>query len=145
MVQVIDNDADIKTISPVYSTSSIVYIGILLAVFYFLIQAIIASYVHSMDSSSGIAAIMTATLGIVIMTSKHMTQPLMINAAAGISLYGLAKWTNGLGVLESIIWTVLLYVLAYLVFSWISRYTKVIWSVLLVLIMVVIVRVISEL
>lgn len=97
MVQVIDNSTKPNTVSSGYSPKAIFIISLLLAIFYFVIQAVITRYVHSIDSSSGIAAIMTATLGVVIMTSRYMTQPLMINAASGISLYGLAKWTSGLG------------------------------------------------
>ena len=69
-----------------------------------------------------------------------MPQTLIINLAAAATLWGLAEWTNGLGWLEVVIWSVMLYGLAYVVFSWVARFTKATPVVISVIIIIIAAR-----
>lgn len=71
--------------------------------------------------SGNIAIILTAIIGIVLMVRLRMVQPLIVSVASSIVLWGISSWTNGLVWYETIVCDVVLYLLAYVLFSWIVR------------------------
>jgi hypothetical protein len=56
------------------------------------------------------------------MINLKMVRPLIISVSSAAVLWGLAVWTHDLFWLEAILWCVVLYAIAYLLFSWIARY-----------------------
>ena len=77
------------------------------------------------------------------MLNLHMARPLLVATASTISLWGLAQLTSGLGWLEIILWSVLLYCLAYTLYSWISRYKQTLPVLIAIIIIVVSLRIIT--
>lgn len=79
------------------------------------------------------------------MVRLRLAQPLIIAVVSAATLWGLADWTDGLSASEIVIWSMLLYVLAYALYSWVARYTKPMPVLATILIIVVIARIASVL
>jgi len=76
---------------------------------------------------------------------RRMAQPLIIAVASGAALWGLSRWTGGLGWGEVMLWDIALYTLAYITFSWVARYLKVIPVIVTTILIIVIVQIIASL
>jgi hypothetical protein len=145
MAQIIDSDTGPQPISSAYDFVGIFIIGVILGLAYWFLATGFEKYFSSLELAGNVSTILVATLGIIIMAARRMSQPTMIGSAAGVSLYGLAVWVNGLSSAEEIIWIIGLYVLSYVLFSWISRYIRVIPVVVSVLTVVVLARIAAAL
>ena len=71
--------------------------------------------------AGNIAAVIMAIIGVVALVRLSVFRPLLIVLGAAISLWGLAAWLSGLGMLEQLGWSVLLYALFYSLYAWIAR------------------------
>lgn len=140
MAKVIKTEVESRAIGTSYLLWQITLVGAVLGVIYWGLAAMIESYIinpifcrsvsnattcfNSTSISGDIATILVATIGIAIILRLYMARPLIIAVAVGVSLWGLSQWTSGLSWGESIAWSVLLYSLAYSLFSWIARYKQ---------------------
>lgn len=145
MVTIINNDTEQQVISPSYSIWKIALIGVALGVIYWGLTAIINRSINSVNIAGDISAIIVAVLGIFVMLRLLIAQPLIIALASGMALWGLANWTMGLAWGEAIAWSVLLYGLAYVLFSWIARYVRVMPVLAAMTIIIIIVRIVVAL
>ena len=141
MAKIIESDALPQTISSSYSWWQNASLGIFLGVIYWGLVLLIGNYVSSKDISSNIATIITATMGIVFMLRLQMAQPLIINVASALSLWGLLSWLSGLNAIETVGWMLLLYGLCYVLFSWLARIVRVTPLIIMVIIAVIAIRV----
>jgi hypothetical protein len=89
--------------------------------------------------------ILVAVLSIVVMTRLRIGQSLIISVVTVTALWGLAQWTDGLAVIEIAIWSMLAYALAYLLFSWITRYKNIVPVLISILLVVLVVRIVVNL
>jgi Na+-driven multidrug efflux pump len=142
VAKIIDSDIDSQSVSKSDPIWQIVLVGIILGVLYWWLTAFLLNFVNLIGVAGDIATILVATIGIVIMLNLRMTRPLLVALASAISLWGLAKLTDGLNWFEIIIWSVLVYSLSYLLFSWLNRYKRVVPILITAIIIVVIVRII---
>lgn len=71
--------------------------------------------------SGNIAAVIVAVIGVIGLVRMNVYRPLLIALGAAISLWGLAAWVQGVGLIEQIAWTVGLYALFYSLYAWIAR------------------------
>lgn len=147
-----------QTISPVYSPWRIAAVGAVLGVAYWALTAIIdyliispvfcrptgnvSICINSISVSGDIATILVAVVGIAIMVRLRFMQPLIIAVASAAVLWGLSGWTNGLLWGEIVAWSALLYGLSYLLFSWVSRYTRIVPVMIYVVAIVLVLRII---
>ncbi|HUC96040.1 MAG TPA: hypothetical protein VMR16_00020 [Candidatus Saccharimonadales bacterium] len=145
MAKVINNDTQSQSISASYSLWRIALVGIALGAIYGGLSPLIQRYINSTEVSGGIATILVATLGIIVMLRLHMAQPLIVGITTGVTLWGLAQWTSGLNSVEAVAWSVLLYGLAYILFSWVARYARALPVLITVIIIIVAVRIASAL
>lgn len=153
MAKVIENDTELQLISTSYPVLKIALVGVLSGLFFWLLTMLIERYVidslfcHSVSGvltcskstniSGNIATILVAIWGIVTMVRLRIAQPLIIAAAVGAALWGLAQWTDGLPVGEIIVWSMFTYALAYIVFSWITRYARVLPTLAIMTIIII--------
>lgn len=124
MAKVIKTDTEPQSISTAYSWWKVALVGTVLGIIYWGFASLISVYFDSVVISGNIATILVATSGILVMMRLNMAQPLIIAVATGASLWGLAQLTRGLSAAEAIAWSVALYGVAYVLFSWIARYIK---------------------
>jgi len=141
MAEVIIEDAEPQTFSAAYSIWKVASVGASIGLLYWCLTAFIGIFVDSINVSGDIATILTATLGVVIMLRLSIFQPLIIALASGLALWSLAGLTSGLVWFEIIAWNILLYALAYTLFSWIARYNRVIPALAIITIIIIAVRV----
>ena len=120
-------------------------VGVLLGVIYWVLMALISYYIKPTNISGDIITIIVATLGIVVMLRLHMAQPLIIAVATGASLWGISGWTSGLVWWETVAWIVLLYGLAYVLFSWVARYARALPVLITMVFVIIVVRITSAL
>lgn len=145
MAKIIDSDTGPQSISLSYSLWQIAAVGMLLGFVYLGLSSILRTYVSSDITAGDISTILVATLGIIIMIRLNMAQPIIIAIATGVTLWGLSQLTSGLVLDETVFWTVFLYMLAYVLFSWISRYVKAAPVLLAIFVIVVAVRIATNL
>lgn len=140
MAKVIKTDTGSQLISNSYSLWKMALIGAVSGLLFWLLTMLIQKYIinpmycssaassltclNSLSISGNIAMIAIAVIGIVAMVMLRMVQPLIIAVAATATLWGLAQWTDGLSIVEIIIWSILVYTLAHILFSWIARYDR---------------------
>jgi len=141
MAKIIKWDTESQTIGTSYSFWRIALFGALLGVIYWGLTVLINRFIDSISISGNIASILVATLGIILMLRFRMAQPLIVAVAAGASLWGLSQWTNGLGWIEIIAWSALLYGLVYTLFSWIARYARVVPVLIAIILIIIILRI----
>lgn len=145
MAKIIENDIELQSTTLTYSLWRVIIVGLVLGLIYCGLIALLNSFINSISICGDVSTIVIATLGIIIMVRLNMAQPLIIAVATSTSLWGLANWTNGLGIFEVIIWSMFLYSLSYTLFSWIARFTKVVPVLLSIAIIITILRVIVTL
>ncbi len=145
MAKIIETSIDTPVVGLSYSLVRNALIGAVLGLIYYVLVELILNFNSSIYAASGIATILVGTLGILIMARLYMPQIFMINLAVGISLWGLGQWTDGLGWFEVLSWSVLLYGLSYVLFSWLARFTKAIPVMISVTVIVVAVRIAAAL
>lgn len=152
MARIIETNVESQVIGQFYPFWKVFFIGIFLGLIYGWLTSVISSLVinpmfcgtasgawvclDTVGVSGNIATILVATIGIVIMLFFRMHQPLIITVASGLLLWGLSRWTEGLPILEIISWNITLYVLSYILFSWVTRYSRVV-SVIITVILVI--------
>ena len=145
MAKVIKSDVESQTISTSYSLWQNALVGVLLGIIYWFLMTLIGYYIKSTNISGDIITIIVAILGTVVMLRLHMAQPLIIAVATGASLWGISEWTSGLVWGETVAWIMLLYGLAYVLFSWIARYTRVLPVLITMIFVIIIVQIASVL
>lgn len=150
-----------QVISPVYSAWRIASVGAVLGVMYWALTAFIDYFIispvfcrsvgnasvciNSISVSGDITTILIAIIGVAIMIRLRIMQPLIIAVATSATLWGLSGWTNGLMWVEIVAWSALLYGLSYLLYSWISRYTRIVPVLMTVTFAVIIIRIVLAL
>ena len=161
MAKIISSDVKSQTVGSYYPFWRIILMsaisGIGLVLLMFLINSFIfrpiacnlsidaVACANSAVITGNIATIIIAIVGIYIMVRLKLARPLIVAAATAITLWGLMQWMSGLSVIEMICWSVLLYVLAYTLFSWLARIIKIGPALILMSIAVIVVRVVAAL
>ncbi len=151
------DEKDYTSASSPYSLWLIALVGSALGALYWCLTAItekylidpifckttseIATCMQSTAISGDVATILVAAIGIVVMVSLKMVRPLIIALSSGAVLWGLASMSSGLAWGEVIIWNIALYCLAYILFSWIARYSRIRNVLVTMLIIIVVARI----
>jgi hypothetical protein len=141
VAKVIDSVIDSQPVSKFNPVWHIILIGAFLGVLYCGLTSYLSKFIGLTSVAGDISTIIIATIGIILMLNLGMARPLLVAVASAISLWGLSKLTDGLGWLELLIWSALIYGLAYLLFSWLTRYKKIIPVLITAIIVVIIVRI----
>lgn len=152
MVKVIETEIQSQEISSFYPFWQVVIIGVASGLLFYVLTFLIDKFVispalcrsvadtiacsNTLSVSGNIAAIVVAIAGTFTMVRLQMIQPLIVAVTTAASLWGLVQWTNGLPVWEAVLWSVLTYFFAYLLFAWVVRYDRV-WPVIAIIVVIV--------
>ncbi len=145
MAKIISRNVESNTVIESLPIWRVVILGILLGVSYWFLTLVLSRYIDSIGVSGDIATIIVAAVGIVTMLNLHMTRPLLIAVGTAVSLWGLAKLTNGLNEIEIVFWSALIYGISYTLFYWLNRYKRIVPVLIASIIIVVITRIATTL
>lgn len=156
MARIIETYIASQTIGQFYSFWKIFFISVFMGIIYWGLTGIVSALVIGpmycgttsgvwvcsdiVGVSGNVATILVATLSILIMLYFRMHQPLIIAAASGLLLWGLSRWTDGLPIIEIFFWNITLYVLSYILFSWITRYSRILPVIVTVAIVIMTIK-----
>lgn len=93
------------------------------------------------EMAGNIATIVTAVLAAFALVKISAARPIIIAVASAALLWSAYAWTDGLFWLEALAWSVVLYVLSYALFAWITRSVQLWLAVLLPVLIVLFVRI----
>jgi len=124
----------VKILKPAWK---IVLLGMASGLLYWTLTSLFVRGNYSLTIAGNISTILVAALGITAMLFMKIEQPIIIATATGVSLWGLSEMTDKLSTFEILLWTVGLYVLAYLLYYWITRYYK-FWPVFIFTIIIIV-------
>lgn len=77
--------------------------------------------VEATGGAGVVALIITAIVGLLGLVRLAIYRPLLVSLATAISLWSLGSWISGMFWLEAIAWSVILYALSYVLFTWLVR------------------------
>lgn len=97
-----------------------------------------AMCLNAVPVAGNVSAIIAGLLGTLVLVRMGIARPIVLAIASAALLWDVAAWTAGLHWFETILWTILLYTLSYLLFAWIARYAR-LWVVLAVSILIVVI------
>lgn len=120
-------------------------LGAFLGSLYWLIATVIDPLTKSATIPSDVATIIVATTGIAVMVHYRMAQPLIIASSVALSLWGFTYLTSGLTAGEAFAWSVFLYTLGYVTFSWIARFTKLLPVLVIAIAVIILSRIMAGL
>ena len=142
MAKIINSSADFNQLANTsYSVWKIAIIGAGIGLFYLLTNLAFRA-ILPISAASGIAIILTAIAGISIMIWQKMVQPLIISVDVSAALWSLAVWFDGLAWFEVAIWCMLLFSIAYILFSGLIHYMKLTFAITAMALIIVAVRVV---
>lgn len=94
------------------------------------------------DVAGIFATIIAAVIGLMGLVRIGVYRPLLIVIAAAISLWGLSGWVSGLFI-GALVWSVVLYALAYTAFAWFVRIRPFVPALVVVVVVVLLARVLA--
>lgn len=83
-----------------------------------------------------ISTILVAVAGTIALVRLGVARPIILSVATGALLWDLSGWTEGLLWIEALAWSLWLYVMCYVLFAWIARYTR-LWVVIVLSVLIV--------
>ena len=131
--------ADERTVvvKPWWARVRIVFIGAVLGLIWWVVSTLIRMYiiepfacrdlsnaavcVDSFGVAGNIATVIVALLGTFALIRNLQPRPIIIAVASAVVLWTLGAYLNGLGWLEAILWSVVLYAVTYGLFSLVAR------------------------
>jgi hypothetical protein len=108
-------------------------------------QVNIAACANSVSIAGNVGALLAATIGLGVLVRLRTYRPIVISAASASVMWGFAGWVSALSWIEVLAWTALCYGLSYVLFSWISRYSRTIAVLVAVVAIVIIARIVLAL
>lgn len=146
MAKVIQNETKI-VIEPWWVKARIVFIGLGLGLFWWIMTSLLHNYVveplacrdianaatcvNSFGVSGNIATILTAVLGAIVLIRGFWPRPVIVAVAAAISLWDLGFFLTGTTWWVTLFWGLVIYGLAYTLFWCIAR-IRIVWTSLIV-------------
>lgn len=145
MAKIIDSNIESRTINNSYSLWKNALVGVVCGLVFWSLMTLVGHYNNSATIPGDVATVLSATVGIILMVILRMTRPLLVASASAVALWGLAQFTSGLVWFEVAVWAMLLYGLAYSLFSWVARYTRLVPTLIVIITIIVIVRITTTL
>jgi len=140
MAQVISTSTGTNTTNVSYSVWKIAMVGAALGAILWGLTLLFRNWLM-LSSAGDVATILVAAIGIAAMIYMRMAQPFITAVAAGVALWGISVWSDGLGWAEVVAWNVALYCLTYVLFSWVARYARAVPVLVFISIIIILTRV----
>jgi Ca2+/Na+ antiporter len=80
-----------------------------------------AACVGATGSAGVLALIITGIIGLLGLVRLGVYRPLLVALAAAISLWGMSLWTGNMQWYEALAWSIVLYALTYVLYTWLVR------------------------
>jgi len=161
MAKIVSSSVESQTVGLYYPLIRILIIGLASGIVFWLMSIGISRFIinpitcdslskyatclNSLTIAGNISTVLIAVIGMVAMVRLRIARPLVVAVATGAILWNLSKWTDGLSLLEVISWSAALYALSFLLFSWLTRYEKIIPVLIFSTIIVIIANVVTVL
>ena len=124
MAKVINSDVASKETTEQPSMLFILILGIISGVLYILTEKSTINSGLSLENSAAIASILVCFFMMMLGAATRIRRPIIISILVMISLWNLYKITSEFGFIVNILICLLLYMISFLLFSWIARYKK---------------------
>ena len=142
MAQIISSSADFNQLNnSSYSIWKNAAMGGILGIVYILFYLAFRPLLP-LVAAGGIAMILTAVTGISAMIWQKMVQPLIIAVSVSSVLWGLAVWFDGLAWFEVAIWCMLMFSMAYVLFSGLIHHLRLIFALIAIVLIIIAARVV---
>ena len=99
--------------------------------------------VGATGSAGVIALLLTGVVGLLGLVRLGVYRPLLVALAATIALWGISIWVGGMYWFEAIAWSIVLFALAYVAFTWLVRPRSFAFAVILVVVALVLMRIVA--
>ena len=110
-------------------TIGVLYVGLSALITHFVIDPLYCKAtlnsgicVNSELNGGNIVTILSALVALALFIRLRVFRPIVIVVASAVLLWGLSGWTAGLGAVEIVVSSAILYGLSYIMVSWICRY-----------------------
>lgn len=101
--------------------------------------------VGATGSAGVVALIITTIAGLLGLVRLGIYRPLLVALAVAVSLWGIAGWTANMYWFEAVAWTIVLFALSYVMFTWLVRLRSFVAAVIAVVVVTVLARIIAVL
>jgi len=128
-----------------FSSASVILTGLIVGITAFIATLLLNNFINTLSTAGNLATLLAAVIGFVVLFRFRIAKGFVIAVASALSLWGLALWVDGLVWYEAIIFSCLLYALAYFVFAWMARMKNYYLVILAAVLTVVVVRLIVNL
>lgn len=161
MAQVVFDERYPHAVSQVFSWWRIAIIGAALGALYVVLAGIIRMWIveplfcgqnlnvsaciNASDSAGNIANLLVFGAGLFALIRLGVLRPLLVALAAAVSVWGLGGWLDGVGWVETLVWTMLAFSVSYVTYAWLSRYIVTFWAILIVVVVVASMRILLAL
>lgn len=157
MAKVISNQQQVIA-EPWWAKAKIVYIGLAIGVFWWLVTLLLQNYVveplacrdistattcvNAAGVSGSIATVLAAVLGTFVLIRYIQPRPIIISVGTAVVLWEFSVLMNGLSWWVTLIGAAVIYALCYLLFSMIARTRWLLLSIFVALVIVASIRII---
>jgi hypothetical protein len=157
VARLILDETQVRDVRIAYVWWHIALVGIGVGVIYWGLTVIIGQFVidplfcrasvnaiactQSVSIAGNVSTILAATIGLGVLVRLRAYRPIIIAVASAVLLWGLAGWTDALVWGEVLAWSTLSYGLSYVLFSWMSRYSRTVVVMVAVAIVLIVGRI----
>lgn len=156
MAKVIVDEQKI-VVKPWWERARVVFVGAGLGLCWWVVTALLSRYVveplgcrdlsngaatctDSFGVAGNVAMVLIALLGTAVLVRGFYHRPLLITVASAAVLWGLGTFLTGLAWYEALLWSVVLYVAAYALFSLVARIKMLGWAIIIAAVIVLTIR-----
>ncbi|NTW61367.1 hypothetical protein HGB24_01595 [Candidatus Saccharibacteria bacterium] len=144
MARVIGREIDSDTIIDYYPTGKIVAYGILAGVLVWLFGTWASQYM-ALGLAGNLATIMVGIIMTAVLIWLRVSRPLLVVISVSLVLWGMLEWIRGIDWRLALAFSALLYLISYLLFSWLSRQKNTLILLILTVVVVILMRLVSSL
>lgn len=103
-------------------------------------RAIETACVDAVPIAGRIATVVIAAIAVAGMVRFGVVRPVLIAVASAVILWDLAMYTQGLGWIEAVLWSILAYAVSYALFGWLARSASTLLAIIFTVLAVIVIR-----
>lgn len=102
-------------------------------------RAIEAACVDAVPIAGRVSTVIIAAFAVAGMVRFGVVRPVLIAVAAAVILWDLATYTQGLGWIEAVLWSMLAYAVSYALFGWLARSASTLLAIIFTVLVVIVI------
>lgn len=91
--------------------------------------------------ASNISAVFVAGFGLLALVRLGVFRPLLVALASAITLWGIGTWTGGMEWYVAVLWSGVLYALAYATYTWLSQIRSFVVALIAIIVVIAAARI----